>query len=298
MKYRIRTRGGWFTITIPVMALVFGALTGGLASAAGPSSEQVPDDPASNHAPGSAGVSDTRENRALDFEERTVELNQPFAEWGLRAPDAGGNRFDIVAHAIDKPQFQEDRFRIREHPVFQNKDYTPEMTIRGLWHSTMPGGVANIWGNLLPARDVQASRPYDNGAQGVIQDVAFTVDIQEAIATYRRFWFGESRFSYQLVRENGLTGNEVGDLFLAPEGGTPINVCVRNGAHTFYVFYIEDNDSIRMDLSEMNAPRQAYAVDTRSQYSEHALGLLNPDLHVSLELPHRSDWAIVVGEPD
>ena len=201
----------------------------------------------------------------------------------------------VIEHS-NKPQFQEDRFRIREHNVFENKDYTPEMTIRGLWHSTMAGGVANIWGNLIPATTVQASRPYDNRVNGVIQDVPFTVDIQESIATYGRFWFEESRFSYQLVRDNTLTGNQTGDPFLSPEGAAPINVCLRNHEHTFFVFYIEEDDFIRMDLSEMGVPRAAYAVDTRSEYYEHALGLLEPELLVSLELPYPSDWAIVVGD--
>ena len=77
----------------------------------------------------------------------------------------------------NKPQFQEDRFRIREHDVFENKDYTLEMTVRGLWHSTMTGGVANIWENLFPAQAFQESNPYDNQVEGKIQDVPFTVDI-------------------------------------------------------------------------------------------------------------------------
>lgn len=47
-----------------------------------------------------------------------------------------------------KPSFSEDRFRIRNNSKYPDKDYNLTLTRRGLWHSTMAGGVANIWGNL------------------------------------------------------------------------------------------------------------------------------------------------------
>lgn len=51
-----------------------------------------------------------------------------------------------LVYANGRPAFSEDRFRIREDG--QLKDYTMEETRRGLWHATLAGGVANIWGNL------------------------------------------------------------------------------------------------------------------------------------------------------
>jgi hypothetical protein len=195
----------------------------------------------------------------------------------------------------NKPQFQEDRFRIREHVVFQNKDYTPEMTVRGLWHSTMAGGVANIWGNLLPPQTFQESNPYDNQAEGKIQGSLFTVDIKEEIKTYHEFWFGKERFSYDLIRDNELSDNQSGEGHLYPGGGGYINVCLRSGKQDFYVFYIENSDKLKMDLRNMNGRHNAFAVDTRKPYKEISLQRLNPELYTSIELPYISNWAIVVG---
>jgi hypothetical protein len=40
------------------------------------------------------------------------------------------------------------------------KDYSAELTRRGLWHSALVGGVANIWGNLLQKSEHGGSNPY------------------------------------------------------------------------------------------------------------------------------------------
>jgi hypothetical protein len=170
------------------------------------------------------------------------------------------------------------------------------MTIRGLWHSTMAGGVANIWGNLLPAQTFQESNPYNNQAKGIVQDVPFTVDIKEEIKTYQKFWFGKERFSYDLIRDNELTGNQTGEGHLYPGGGGYINVCLRNDKQDFYVFYIENSDTLKMDLRDMNGRQMAYAVDTRRRYEEISLQILNPKLYSSIKMPYITNWAIVVGE--
>ncbi|MAG93645.1 MAG: hypothetical protein CMJ48_07840, partial [Planctomycetaceae bacterium] len=62
----------------------------------------------------------------------------------------------------------EDRFRIRHSKTYADKDYTMEMTRRGLWHSTMAGGVANIWGHLPRGHDAWLG---SLRASGVDQDV-------------------------------------------------------------------------------------------------------------------------------
>ncbi len=59
--------------------------------------------------------------------------------------------YEVYVAALEEvpgqPVISEDRFRIRDEG--RSKDYTPEDTRRGLYHSTLAGGVANIWGNLL-----------------------------------------------------------------------------------------------------------------------------------------------------
>lgn len=197
--------------------------------------------------------------------------------------------------AFEKAAFQEDRFRIRESDQFQAKDYTPEMTVRGLWHSTMAGGVANIWGNLLPhSENERGSEPYDNGARGELRGVEFTVDVKDEIAAYSAFWFDEGRFSADLVRADALSGREPGAEVLSGSDPTPVSVALRGAGFDRFVFYAEETATVRMDLSRSDSALSTVAIDTRRPYEEIELGMFAPEETV-WEAPRTSDWAIAVG---
>jgi hypothetical protein len=159
----------------------------------------------------------------------------------------------------DKPTFLEDRFRVRKN-VYPDKDYDFDMTRRGLWHSTMAGGAANIWGNLLNPRKDGMSHSYPN---------------KDQILTWSRFW--KDRFRKELVRDNSLTDG----------------VCLKVPGRLL-IFYKEDTSSIKMDLSEMNAAIKALAVDTCLKYKEIELSGLKPEKEQIFEAPARSDWAVAV----
>jgi hypothetical protein len=167
-----------------------------------------------------------------------------------------------------KPTFFEDRFRVRDN-VYPDKDYTEEMTRQGLYHSTMAGGAANIWGYLIPLPSNDASHQYPN---------------KHWILTYSRF-FGlitapnNHRFTKDMVRDNALTDG----------------VCLRE-TNDFYVFYRENTSSISMNLSGMSGSQMAVAVDCKDHYEELPLGVLNPSQH-TFTAPHTSDWVVAVGGP-
>jgi len=201
-----------------------------------------------------------------------------------------------VREFADKPHFQEDRFRVRVKDMYKFKDYTPNMTVRGLWHSTMAGGMANIWGNLLREEedDRSGSYPYDNKATGTIRDTKVKVDIKDDIKTYSTFWFDKGRFSYDYIRDNRLTGNQPGDDVLS-EDGQPISVCLRDETYDNYVFYSEDAEKIIMDLGGSRSLLRAIAVDTHVSYKEIEIGMVNPE-EIVWEVPYKSDWAIAVGD--
>jgi hypothetical protein len=171
--------------------------------------------------------------------------------------------YDMYVKAIkqygDKPTFLEDRFRVRKN-VYPEKDYDFEMTRRGLWHSTMAGGAANIWGNLLNPRPDGVSHPYPNKHQ---------------ILTWSKFW--KNRFKKQMVRDNSMTDG----------------VCLKVPGKLL-VFYKEDTDSIKMDLGELKGKFDAVAVDTRSPYKEIELTGLKLDTGQIFKAPYRSDWAVAV----
>jgi len=159
----------------------------------------------------------------------------------------------------DKPTFLEDRFRVRKD-VYPDKDYDFEMTRRGLWHSMMAGGAANIWGNLLDPRPDGMSHPYPNKHQ---------------IKTWSRFF--KDRFRKEMVRDNKLTDG----------------VCLKVPGELL-VFYKEDTDSIKMNLGELRGRIRVVAVDTRKPYREIKLAGIKAGSEQVFKAPHRSDWAVAV----
>jgi lysophospholipase L1-like esterase len=176
--------------------------------------------------------------------------------------------YDVYVAAIEtlpgQPTMSEDRFRIRTNSPFREKDYSPEDTRRGLWHSTMAGGVANIWGNYATdGNSENISEPYPNQAQ---------------IKTYSQFFFDNGRFLADMERANTLTDG----------------VALKTQDNNNYVFYKEDTASIQVDLSGMSGSQRVIAVDALQAYSEIDLGVLAPGVH-TINLPSTSDWAIAIG---
>lgn len=176
--------------------------------------------------------------------------------------------YDTYVEALEKrspnrPVFMEDRFRVRVN-VYPDKDYTLDMTRRGLWHANMAGGVANIWAYLIDPPKDGSSGSYPN---------------REQIRTWARFWKG--RFPTHMVRNNARTDG----------------VCLE-APGKFRVFYREDADSIRMDLAGLREPIKAVAVDTRAEYKEIPLADLKAASEQVFKAPRKSDWAAAVGVPD
>lgn len=173
---------------------------------------------------------------------------------------------ETIAKRPKKPSFSEDRFRIRQSARYRDKDYNLEMTRRGLWHSTMAGGVANIWGNLQGNLAINwgdgGSLPYPNA---------------DLLKTSAEFFRG--RFTLDLTRANNLTDG----------------ACLKRADNRGFLFYREEADSIRLDLSKMPAPQPAIAVDAKKPYREINIGPL-PAKAQTWKAPYESDWAIAVGE--
>ena len=169
---------------------------------------------------------------------------------------------EIIEKRRSKPSFAEDRFRVRKPSPYPDKDYDLEMTRRGLWHSTLAGGVANIWGYLVPRDDEGGSQPYPN---------------REQIQTCARFL--QHRFIRGMQRANHLT-----------DGFALVST---NATGSLLVFYKENATSIRLDLSGLKTAARAVAVDTKKAYAEIDLGQFKPEPQV-WTAPYQSDWAIAV----
>ena len=176
------------------------------------------------------GGRDVGPNRGLDHRKRQIYEGLDYSGYEHHRPT-----YEVYRAALDtragKPSFSEDRFRIRQSKTYAGKDYNIKMTRRGLWHSTMAGGVANIWGHLPDGRDSWlGSAPYEQ---------------PERTRTYAKF-FGH-RFQNDMTPVTDITDG----------------VCLKVPAGTHFVFYKEDTDSIEMDLSNMAGQQEAIAVDAK-----------------------------------
>lgn len=187
-----------------------------------------------------------------------------YASYEHHRPD-----YDVYVAAVEavpgKPVFSEDRFRIRTGG-YPEKDYDMTRVRRGLWHSTMAGGVANIWGHLHNSPE--------GGGSGSFPQPAW-------IRTYARFFERPDRFRAEMERANGLSADANTRVLRLPDR-----------AH--YVLYREQAETLQIDLSGMDGPQPAVAVDTKAPYAEVHLGRLAPESH-TLQLPHQSDWAVAIG---
>ena len=90
--------------------------------------------------------------------------------------------------------------------------------------------------------------------------------------------FFRGRFLNDMVRDNSLTDG----------------VCLRTPDHARFLFYKEDAEAVRVDLSKMAGPQRAVAVDALRPYQEMDLGLMEAR-DQTWKPPHKSDWAIAVG---
>ena len=161
-----------------------------------------------------------------------------------------------------QPVMSEDRFRVRSGR-YPEKDYNEELTRRGLYHSTLAGGVANIWG-LDPG--LNPGGVYPNKSQ---------------IKTYAVFFHDKGRFLADMIPSTKFSQDE--------------DTRVLHSQHTgSLVFYRENTSALRIDLSGMPRTLPAIAVDTRRAYAEINLGELAPRTQ-TLQLPSVSDWVVAVG---
>ncbi len=138
----------------------------------------------------------------------------------------------MITKRPQKPSFSEDRYRIRHPSKYPEKDYDADETRRGLWHHTMAGGVAAIWGNL--------------DGDGIYPN-------KKALKCFSVFWNDKDRFKKDMIVDNTITDG----------------YCLRE-SDRYYVFYKENTQILNYSID--GAQKQVIAVDTRKQYKEINLG--------------------------
>ena len=178
------------------------------------------------------------------------EQHHPDYNWYVQA----------INNRSHKPSFSEDRFRVDQ--AFADKDYTYEETRRGMWHSAMAGGIANIWGNMQ----------FDEG--GSYQEGSRVYPNKNELKVYADFM--NPRFRGDFETCNSLTNG----------------MCLKNRINTQFIFYRENASSISLDLRSMTGSRPYIAVNTKTGAT--VTGTLTAGQH-TWNAPNHSDWAIAIG---
>jgi hypothetical protein len=188
-----------------------------------------------------------------------------YASYEQHRPDYA-TYVDTISRRPGKPSFSEDRFRVRTGYKIDDKDYSLEMTRRGLYHSTMAGGVGNIWGylqgeNVEANQGLRSSGDYPN---------------RHEINIYAQFF--SNRFKPDMQRCNHHTSDDAS--------------CLQTPDRDLFIIYREKTASI----SYRHLPKGQYrvvSVDTRGQvYIEKETGIIQGSGQLSLD--RKSDWVVAL----
>ena len=170
------------------------------------------------------------------------------------------SRYDVRKYEQIRKDLNSDRKRPHlyeeRHTYLRNGDLSMDGTRRFLWKLTMADGMGCFWG-FYP----KSKYPYPEPHQ---------------LRCASEFWKG--RFLLDMSPDNSLTDG----------------YCLKASDRKHYVFYKEDADSIRMDLSKLAGKDEAVAVDAKKEYKETKVGALGRKKQV-WKAPYVSDWAIAVG---
>jgi len=181
------------------------------------------------------------------------------------------NALDVASYSKLGHPYTDALNNIQNDPerphIFEEQDtytragyHTMDWTRQHLWRYTMAGGHGGFWGRYWGNGSPQYPNP-------------------EQLRNFNEFWVEHQRLLPTMQADNAIT-----DAF-----------AIRTDDSSHVVAYAENTDAIDLDLSNMDGPKKAVAVDTKQNYSEIDLGSLNPQ-NQTINLPYASDWAVAVGE--
>lgn len=169
----------------------------------------------------------------------------------------------IYENSQKKPVFSEDHFQIRNRSKFSPKDYPLELNFKALWHSTLVGGVGNIWGSLGLGDGIknnEESQPYY---------------YKSAIKTYSSFFFEKERFG----------------LNFEPILKTQNVMWAKILSKKILIGYLEEGKLIEKSNIPEGEIKTFFAVDIFKSYQEFEI---IPDTKGNLKLPYLTDWALII----
>ena len=147
---------------------------------------------------------------------------------------------------------------------------------RLIWWEAMAGGMGGFFGHF--SERFNSYGPFHpNGPCGYHPD-----SLKQAFGTYREFW-RHGRLKPSMSPDNGrLVGGGQGYCLVTADAG-------------HLIFFVEDADSVTIDLSGMPGSQPVVLVDAKARYDEIDKGKLTAGVH-TIALGPTSDWALAVGD--
>lgn len=201
----------------------------------------------------------------------------------LETSDKGPAGYDEILADMqarpDKPSIYEERhtynrWRCWPHAV-SDPDRLGETGCRRLiWAETMAGGMGGFFGHF--SERFNQYGPFDaDGPCGYHPD-----SLKRAFRTHLRFW-KNGRLKLTMSPDNSRVAAATG-------------YCLISADKKHIVFFVEDADSVTIDLTGMPGAQPVVSVDAKEDYREIDGGTLAAGVH-TIELGRTSDWAIAVG---
>ncbi len=148
---------------------------------------------------------------------------------------------------------------------------------RLIWWETMAGGMGGFFGHF-------SDRFNDYGPFSTNGPCGFHPDsLRRAFRTHQEFW-KNGRLKLSMSPDNDRVRAATGYCLVAAD-------------RKHFVFFIEDADSVTVDLSDMPDNQPIIVVDTKANYCEIDRGARTAGIH-TIHLGRISDWAVAVGEFD
>ena len=105
--------------------------------------------------------------------------------------------------------------------------------------------------------------------------------LKRAFRCFRDFW-ARDRFMFDMVVDPGRVRNGTG-------------YCLRTRDCKHFVFFVENDSRVEIDLGRMPGSQQVIAGDAKSEYREINKGSVSAGWRM-IDLGYTSDWAIAVGD--
>jgi len=203
--------------------------------------------------------------------------------YDLKTSDKGpASYWEIREHLEarkDRPSLYEERHTYNRWRCWPSHVPDPERlnetgSRRLIWWEAMAGGMGGFFGHF--SERFNQYGPFKlEGPCGYHPE-----SLKEAFRTYNKFWRnGRLKLSMR-PEESRLKGAR--------------GYCLVTKDKRHFVFFVEDADSLTVDLRGMPCSAPVTAVDAKAPYREIPKGNLGPGIH-TIKLGKVSDWAIAVG---